>query len=345
MDTMQGHSRVTISDVAKRAGVSIASVSRVIHGIASVNPDVRARVTQAIDALGYVPDRSAQILKTGRSNTLLHVVPDVLNPYYASMYRRLRSQAAQRGYQVMLFDTEEQNDMELRAIHYFAENGYDGMVFASIGKSPVVLDALRAARKPVVLTCDFEQEDIDAFFGIAGRGIYMAAKHLIDLGHRRVAYAGGPPQSLININRRKGYAAAMNEAGMTVSQDLIFEMDFNMDSGYRAGIYFSSIPNPPTAICAANDMIAMGVMQAMADKGFRIPDDVSLTGEDDIFFARMSRPPLSTIANSCEYAADHVLDMLLDRIEGKYTGPARIEAREERKFIVRASTAPPKSGA
>ncbi len=339
---MQHGERVTISDVARQAGVSVASVSRVIHGNASVADDIRQRVRRAVEELGYVPDRSAQILKTGRSHTILHVVPDIMNPYYAAMYRSLRGMAAEHGYQTVLFDTEEKAELELRAVASLSENGYDGMVFASIGRDAAVLNALKAAGRPVVLTCDFEQTDIDAYFGVAGRGVYTAAKHLLDLGHRRVAYAGGQPKSIINITRRGGYLQALKDAGIPADHDLIFEMDFSMNGGYRAGIYFSAIPSRPTAICAANDMIAMGVMQALQERGVRVPDDVSVTGEDDIPFARICRPPLTTIQNSGENASSKALRLLLDRIEGGYEGDARIFAVSDRTLILRGSTMPPK---
>ena len=333
--------RITISDVAKEAGCSVSTVSRVIHGNPRVQPELAARIRQTIDQLGFVPDQSAQWLKTGRSFQILHVVPDIMNPYYAGMYRSIRDQMGQHGYQVVLFDTNQEEEKELEAVSFFCKNSFDGMIFGSIGKNERVLSALLNTHHPVVLTSHFPQDQLDAFYGIDNRGIYLMARHLIDLGHKRIAYAGGLPQSQINQHRKRGFLEAMEESGLPVESRHIFEMDFTMESGYRAGIFLTSIPNRPTAICCADDMIAMGVMQAMMDKGIHIPDEISLTGEDDIAFASICRPALTTIHNDTAFTGRSVANLLLDRMEGTYTGPARIHAIADSEIVIRETTAPP----
>lgn len=340
--TVNSGKRVTISDVAKAADCSISTVSRVIHNHPRVQPELAARIKAAIDTLGFVPDQSAQWLKTGRSYQILHVVPDIMNPYYAGMYRTIRDVVGREGYQVVLFDTAESEEKELEAISLFQKNSIDGMIFGSVGRSDSVLNALMNTCHPVVLTSQFHQSSIDAFYGVGGRGIYMTTRHLIEMGHKKIAYVGGLAQSMVNQQRKKGYLQAMSESGLKVDSRHIFEMDFTMECGYRAGIFLMSIADSPTAICCANDMIAMGVMQAMVEKGIQIPDDVSLTGEDDIDFARICRPALTTIHNRSDYVGEKVAEMLLDRIEGTYTGPARIHALTERQLMIRETTAAPK---
>lgn len=329
--------KATIRDVAALAGVSVATISRYVNGSTPVSAQTAERIRSAIEQLHYTPDRVAQGLKTRRMNQIMHVVPDITNPYYARMYRQVQMCAVERGYTVTLFDTAAQEESELKAVDLFAGRDADGLIFCTIGKSEAVQQRLIAINRPTVLNVRFDEVCFDTIYSPGGHGIYLAARHLIDLGHRDIAYVGGPAESTINLRRKQGFLKAMEEAGIAPKADMFFEMNFSMDGGYRAGVYLSGIPNRPTAICCANDMLAMGVMQSLGERGIRIPDDISLTGEDDIEYVRVCRPSLTTIRNPSEFVAENAVRLLIERIEGRYDGPPR-EVVCRRELVVREST-------
>jgi len=326
----------TIRDVAEAAGVSVATVSRQLNG-SPASPDVAGRIQRAVTALQYTPNRVAQQLKARRTNQIMHVVPDITNPYYARMYRHVQTEADKSGYTVMLFDTAEQEKNELRAVDLFAHGDADGLVFCTIAKSEAILRRLKEINRPTVLTVRFDELCFDTLYSPGGHGIYLAAAYLLKLGHRDIAYVGGPGESTINVRRKSGFSLALSEAGQEPNPDFFFEMDFSMEGGYRAGVYLLGLSKRPTAICCANDMLAMGVMQALQERGVRIPEDISLTGEDDIEYVRVCRPSLTTIHNPSSFVAQRAVEMLRERIEGRYDGAPR-EVICSRELILRQST-------
>ncbi len=341
---MDSPKKPTIRDVAAASQVSVATISRYLTGSLPVSAMAAERIQRAIDALQYTPDRIAQGLKTRRMNQIMHVVPDITNPYYARMYRHVQTLAAERGYTVMLFDTAEQEKNEMRAVELFAQRDADGLIFCTIGRSEGALRRLKEIGRPTVLTSRVDELHFDTLYSPGGHGIYLAAQHLLELGHHDIAYVGGPSDSIINIRRKSGFMKAMQEAGAACSPDHMFEMDFSMESGYRAGVYLLGIGKRPTAICCANDMLAMGVMQALHERGVRIPEDISLTGEDDIEYVRVCRPSLTTIRNPSGFVAEHAVRMLIERIEGRYEGEPR-EVVCGRELVVRQSTCAPQPSA
>lgn len=334
---MQNNKKSTIRDVAELANVSVATVSRYLHASTAVADETKERIAKAITALLYTPDRIAQSLKSGRTYQIMHVVPDITNPYYARMYCAVQKLAIQQGYSVMLYNTAELENNELMAVQLCSNRDVDGLFFCSVNKSDEVFAKLKSLNKPVVTNTRFDEMVFDTIYSPGGHGIYIAAKHLIELGHREIAYAGGLAASNVNIRRRSGFQKAMHEAGIQTHPDYFFEIDFTMNGGFRAGIYFSGLNPRPTAICCANDMIALGVLQAMNEKGIRVPEDMSLTGEDNIEYVRICRPGLTTVHNPSSFVAEQAMKMLIERIEEKCVGAPR-EVICSRELIIRNST-------
>lgn len=334
---MDKSKRATIRDVSQTAGVSVATVSRYLNSSGYVDDSTKSIIQKAIETTNYRVNKNAQMLKTQRSNQVMLIVPDIGNPYYAEMFKSLQSLFSQRGYSVLLYDTNADPKQERAAIVLMEEIGSDGLIFCSIENDSSIVEYLLLMQKPIIVAQRYENLVFDTLHSIGGRGIYLAAKHLLGLGHRKIAYVGGPEDSAINQRRKTGFLSALQEEGVTFSKDYCFEMDFTMDAGYKAGAYLSTLADRPTAICAANDIIAMGVMQALQERGMRIPADVSLTGEDNIGFAHISRPGLTTINNSGSEFAMRAADLLLSRISGEYSGPAR-DVICQRELIVREST-------
>lgn len=334
---MEKSRKATIRDVAEMAKVSVATVSRYLHANTSVAFETKERIAKAVESLHYTPDRIAQSLKSGRTYQIMHVVPDITNPYYARMYCTVQKLAIQHGYSVMLYNTAEQEVNELKAVELFSNRDVDGLFFCSVNKSSDVFDRLKSLNKPVVTNTRFDKLAFDTIYSPGGHGTYIAAKHLIELGHQAVAFAGGSAASNVNVRRRSGFQKAMLEANLQIHPDYFCEIDFTMDGGFRAGIYFSGLNPRPTAICCANDMIALGVLQAMNEKGIRVPEDMSLTGEDDIEYVRICRPGLTTVRNPSSFVAEQAIGMLIERIEDTFKGNPR-EVICSRKMIIRNST-------
>lgn len=327
----------TISDVAKLAGVSKTTVSRYINSSGYVEEKTRAKIKNAIDILDFKPSKIARSLKTKRTNKIMLVVPDICNPFYSSMYKSVQDVAEKSRCSVILYNTNENKDNETKAVEMFEEIKADGIIFCSIDINNKVIDYLKSISNNVVVSNLYENPVFDAVHTSKGNGIYLSTRHLIGLGHSNIAYAGGAKGSIINESRKRNYLQALNEASIPFKEDFCFEMAFSMDSGYKAGKYFLSLTNRPTAICAANDLIAMGIMYAFNESGIRIPEDISLTGMDNIDFAALSRPGLTTITNNSTYYGKSAAGLLFERIEKIYEGAPR-EIIVPHELIIRGST-------
>ncbi len=334
---MEKGKRPTIKDVSKAAGVSVATVSRFLNSSGYVDDSTKELIRRAVEETNYRVNKSAKLLKTQRSNQIMLMVPDIGNPYYAEMFKTMQKLAAQRDYSVLLFDSNADVKGELAGLLLMEDLGADGLIYCSIENNREVVKRLLTLQRPVVVSQSYEEQRFDTLHSIGGRGVYLAARHLIELGHTKIAYVGGPENSTINQRRKAGLMKALEEDGLSLPGDFCFEMDFTMDAGYKAGMYISSLASLPTAICAANDIIAMGVMQALQERGLRVPADISLTGEDNIGFARISRPGLTTINNSGSEFSIRATELLFSRISGEYDGPPR-DVICPRELIVREST-------
>lgn len=329
--------KVTIYDVAALAGVSVSSVSRVLHQVPNVRADVRDRVEKAIQVLEYVPNRTAQMLKTHRSYMLAHIVADVTQPQYVQLHRRLRAEAEQRGYQMILFDADKDSR---RVDRFLRENvdRADGVICSARNINEEVTDALKNCGVPVVFTHNCEQQQFDACYPDPAQGPQLSLEHLLALGHRRIAFVATAEDEKLNAAHLAAYRETLENAGIAVDEALIRCADDLMTCGYRSGISLAALENPPTAIYTANDIVAVGVIQAMRDLHWDVPGKMSVTGEGDSSIGRDMTPAMTTVSDPAEGICETVIDYLLDRVEGRYDGPARIAKLREQKLIVRGST-------
>lgn len=329
--------KVTIYDVAALAGVSVSSVSRVLHGVPNVRSDVRERVEKAVAELEYVPNRTAQMLKTHRSYMLVHVVADVTLPYYITLHRKLRAVAEARGYQIILFDADKDGRRVQRYVQQNAAS-LDGIICSARAVHEKLLEVFYESGLPVVFTHDCSQQVFDACYLAPGAGTKLCMEHFLSLGHRRIAYVGSDAEDAINLGRLNTYRAMLKENGIAAEEELIHLVDEQMNGGYRAGRYLAQLEEPPTAVYASGDMIAVGVIQAMHDFSLDVPGKVSVTGENDMLFGRSLSPALTTVSDPAEMIGSQAMEYLLDRVEGRYTGPARVVEMDDRALIVRGST-------
>lgn len=334
--------RITIRDIAKNAGVSTATVSRYTNKAGYVGEEAAKRIEEAIRKSNYQPSIAARGLKTRKSPIVLLVVPDICNPFYSQMAKTAQTLALKSGFALALFDSGGDSDRETEAIELARRMYAGGILFASIDAKQSVVNALLDSALPVVGLNAYEECPFDVVHVHVAGGTYLATRHLIGLGHTDIAFAGGQPGTMIAKSRLRGYKNAMAEAELPFREDYVFEMGFSHQDGYKAGRYFSTLQNKPTAICCANDLVALGVINALNDFDIRVPCDISVTGMDDIPYGQTASPRLTTVTNDSDVFAREGIRMLFERINGKYDGaPRRLEIPNE--LIVRASTKSPRS--
>lgn len=331
--------KITIKDIAQMAGVSISTVSRALNNTGRIDQKTKERINQIIDDVGYRPNMAAQGLKTQKTRNIMLVVPDITNPFYSNMAKCLQIFTKKKNYILTLYNTNEDLPEELRAIATAKEICAGGIIFASVNTHQTIIDALLDVNVPTVLLNSYDACEFDTVHGKRGLGTYISTQYLINNGHKRIAFVGGWVNSTIGKSRKKGYVKALKEAGITFDEKLLFEMGFSEDTGYKAGKYFTSLANPPSAICCANDIIAMGVLSALQEANMSVPEEMSITGMDDIIYSRISNPPLTTVTNDYAAFAKHSFEMLIERIDGNYNGKPR-EIVLDRELVVRESVMP-----
>ena len=326
----------TIKDVSKLAGVGTSTVSRYLNKSGYVSEEIAKKIETAIEELDYTPSNYARILKGSTTKVMHLIVPDITNPYYAEMYSAVQETAEREGYYVYLYQSKSREDQEMEAIAKCRNMSSDAVIFCSEDRHKRVFEALKELEIPTVVSNLYDEPCFDTLYSESGRGIYLMCRYLIEQGHKMIGYAGGPVNSYINKKRRCGYLRALQEAGIEVKEEYIFEMDFSVSAGYRAGKYFTTVTDRPTAICAANDLIALGVITGLNEQMVKVPEDISVVGEDNIEFGKIWNPPLTTVENSGSQFGIRACELIFDRLLRGYTGEPRI-IQTERKIIERKS--------
>ncbi|MDR7588845.1 MAG: LacI family DNA-binding transcriptional regulator [Armatimonadota bacterium] len=327
----------TIRDVARRAGVSVATVSRVVnHSAHRVSPQTRRRVLEAVRALGYQANVIAQSLKKRASRTVALIVPDISNPFFPAIARGIEDVASQHGYAVLLCNTYEDLARERAYLDLLRKRWVDGVIFATAGTNTAHLRALRREGRPVVLVArDVDGVRIDAVLVDNYHGAYEATAHLLRLGHRRIAHIAGPASVRVAQERRRGYEQALADAGLPRDGALVGEGDFTADGGRRAVEAWLRRRADITAIVAANDLMAIGALEVLRAAGRRVPEDVAVVGFDDITFASLVSPALTTVAQPKYLMGQLAMQRLLELMAGESPAGRRIVL--EPQLIVRDS--------
>lgn len=285
-----------ILDVALRAKVSIATVSRVVNDSShKVSKATRERVLAAIKELDYRPNALAKGLLMKRTMTIGIIIPDISNPYYAEIVRGIQDVADEAGYAVTLQNTDKRQDGIVRSVYLLREKAADGIIFSGgIINGPETLSLLKELKERVVVI-GRHRLDFPAVVVDNTGGARQAVEHLLGLGHRRIAFLGGPDGSTTALDRLRGYREALAGAGVAFDERLVRKGDWTPESGYLAAGELLKRRRPPTAIAAANDQMAFGVVKAAKEKGLSLPDDLAVTGFDNIPLSSYFDPPLTTI--------------------------------------------------
>jgi LacI family transcriptional regulator len=328
----------TIVDVAAHAGVSTGTVSNVLSGSRHVRPETRARVEAAFAELQFRPNRIARALSQRRTSTIAMVIPDVTNPFFAELVRTVEQSLAAAGYAVLFGNAANDADAERRYLTEFADRRVDAIVAATAGVDTEFLHRL-GAQLPTILvdrvadgwTGDLITDDNDA-------GMTAAVDHLVELGHRHIGFLDGQPTLSTGRERLTAVRRALRRHGLELTSAAAGP--FTLESGYRSAHELLTAPDPPTAICAASDLQALGALRAARDVGASVPTDLSITGYDDIPYATYVTPSLTTVRQPVAAIAAEIVALVLRRLDRPLAPPKHVELTPE--LVIRDSTAPPR---
>jgi LacI family transcriptional regulator len=312
----------TIHDVARLAGVSVATVSNVVNESRPVAPETRERVRRAVAALGYTPHAAARSMRGRGSGLVGLIVADITNPFFTSLVQSVERAANAHGYAVLLCNSDEDQAREERSLQLLRTQRVDGIILAATGQASAGrAAALAQLRVPVVLVDrGLPEFGLDAVILDNRRAALEATRHMLGFGHQRVAMIAGPASVSTGMERLAGFREALLEAGVRYEDKWVRDAGFREERAYDLACEMLAQPQRPTAIFAANNLIAIGVMRAIADSRLRCPEDVSVVSIDDFAWANAFRPRLTTVAQPVDAMGEAAVRLLVHRIAGD--GPA-----------------------
>lgn len=313
---------VTITDIARRARVSPSTVSHVINGTRPVSPAARRRVEAAVAATGYRPNPLARSLRSGRTHTLGLLLPDSGNPFFAEVGRAIQLAAFDAGLAVFLCNTENDPERERQAVAELVRARVDGLVLVAVdGRGDALRTLARHGVPVVVMDRERPELPLDTVLTDHRDGGRQATRHLAALGHRRIGFVAGPAGLSPSELRLAGHRDALAAAGLPAERSLVRHGDFHPESGRAAARALLALPRPPTAIVAANDLMALGVLRAAADAGRQVPRDLAVVGYDDIELAAYTVPPLTTVAQPRREMGREAVRLLANRLAARHLPP------------------------
>lgn len=331
---------VTLKELAAMAKVHPSTVSRVVNHDPSLRiaAATRARIEALLRETEYQPNGVARGLKLRQTLVLAVVIPDITNPFFGALFRGIEDSAAPRGYQVLLCNTDGSPDRQRAHLQSLAARRVDGVILASSFLKDPAVRSLRHQRTPYVLVNRYSEEGMDPFVGSDDvAGAQLATRHLIELGHTRIGHLSGQPTVSTGVLRRRGYQAALAEAGLGVDPALTAEAGFTEEGGARAAERLLALPEPPTAIFAVTDMAAVGALGHARKVGLRVPQDLAIVGYNDIPLASRLIPGLTTVRVPIQEFGSAAARMLLEQIDGSQVLPRRVVFTPQ--LVVRGSTA------
>jgi LacI family transcriptional regulator len=329
--------RITIGDVASRAGVSKTTVSHVLSGNRPVSTETRSRVEAAIAELGYRPDGIARSLRTRRTHVVALIIPDITNPFYPVLSRGLEHALAETGYRTFICSSDGETERELDFLAEVFDRRVDGIVLDSFHMRVDDVVSITRGGVPVVWigSSPRAHPGVDSVRPDDEHGAFEATMHLVERGHRAIAMVDGPEGS--GTSRRNGYLRALAAAGIRPLPAHRVRSDWTRAGGKAALEHLLESDPRPTAVFCSNDRSAIGVIDAAHDRGVGLPDDLAVVGFDDIEEAAMTTPPLTTVRNPAFETGEAAGRLLGDRMSGAYRGPAR-DLQLPATLVVRASS-------
>jgi len=327
----------TIEDVAKLAGLSRTTVSRVINNHPYVSEDKRKLVMEAMKQLGYVPNSSARSLRSQKTDVIALFVPRIMNPFFSQLVEAMEISAAEHGYQLIICQTRYSPEKELNYMNLLKTKQVDGVILASIQNDWKVLEPF-LQYGPIVLCNEFdEQANVPSVMLDQVHGGYIATKHLLEQGHRRIAYCRGSTRSNVASHREIGFRKALAEYGLEFDEQYAFRDAFHSEDGRRVFHQMMALPTPPTAVFTGSDEVAAGIISEANKHGCRIPEQLAVVGFDNQEITELIEPSITTVHQPVDKMAQKALEVMIDKIHSR-----KYKQREIYEFplklIVREST-------
>jgi len=313
-------------EIARRAGLSQPTVSRILNGFPGVKEETRKRVLQIVQESGYTPNALARGLATRRTRSLGLVVSNITNPFYPEFVDAVEQACSARGYQMLLWTTHRNKDVDQPFIDSILQRRVEGCIFASVLNTSPALEGLIQRGFPVVLANRYllntRSDTVISDNELGGR---VLTDHFLGLGHRRIGFVQGHPETTTSQDRESGYRQALAAAGLSVDASCIYQGDFTRETAYQTGRLIAALPDRPTALIAADDLTAIGLMDGLWDGGLLVPKDVALAGFDDIALSSSRYISLTTVKQSPRLMAQNAISLVLSRIEdGTQGAPNRV---------------------
>lgn len=329
---------ITIYDVAREANVSMATVSRVVNGNPNVKPTTRKKVLATIKQLGYRPNAVARGLASKKTTTVGAIIPDISSIFFAELARGIEDIATMYKYNIILSNSDQNKDKEFQLINTMLEKQVDGILFMGGDITPEHIEYFESSSVPVVLAATYDESETIPSVNIDyTAAAYEATRFLIDKGNKHPAFISGEENTQINQLKYDGYLQALKESSIPVNESFIIHGDYTYDSGIKAMNQILELEERPTAVFAASDEMALGVIHGAQDKGYKVPEDIEVVGFDNTRLASMVRPTLSTIVQPM-YDIGAVAMRLLTKYmnkeevtDKKVVLPHRIENRNSTK--------------
>ncbi|HXK61358.1 MAG TPA: LacI family DNA-binding transcriptional regulator [Acidobacteriota bacterium] len=331
----------TIREIARRANVSVATVSNVINGGVRVSPKLRQRVEAAIKEMDYHPNYVARSLKTNRTRLIGMVISDITNPFFPQLVRGAEEVALTNNYLLITFNSDDRVDREKRILTVLRNRRVDGILLVVAPQSGEPTHIANVVRAGIPVVCVDRLPagiPVDSVTVDNTGGARECIEHLLSLGHKRVAIVTGPCALQTSRERLAGYKAALAAAGLPIDPSLIREGDFRVEGGYKLGRELLERPDRPTALFVSNNTMALGLLKAVEDLRLRCPEDIAIAIFDDLPFLFAFRPHLTAVSQPAYEIGQKAVELLLRRIEGREQSGEPVSIRLKTELKIREST-------
>ncbi len=330
-----------IRAVAKKAGVSVATVSRALQKPDVVSEKTRKKVQDAAKEVGYRPNMMAKVFRSKKTHSILALVPDMSNPFFARVISGIQKAAKARGFNVILGNTLGNKETERDFARLLQTSQTDGIIQLSARYPLETPENDIGSPLPIVNCCECVVDDSMPTVQLDNQEAARAlVNYLVELGHKRIGVVAGPPDSPLTAGRMAGYKAALEENGLTFDASLVTEGDYSLEAGEESAATLLSVNDAPTAIFCFNDEMAYGAMRGLKEKGLSVPGEVSVAGFDDLPFSKYMEPALTSVRQPSAEFGTVAVDMLFELMSGSLAGKRHRQLPFE--LAIRASTGPAK---